>query len=143
LGFNPHGHVLVTDGCFPEKGLFRVAPTVKLKCLEKIFRSKILALLLAKGKITPDHINLLKSWKHSGFQVYCGPRILPREKTAMENLARYIIRASFSQERMTYLPEEARMIYRSKDTRREKAFAALDIGMAGGHPRPVAYFSTV
>ena len=29
---------------------------------------------------------------------YCGPRIHPRKKEAMENLARYIIRASFSQE---------------------------------------------
>ena len=44
----------------------------------------------------------------------------------MENLARYIIRASFSQERMTYLPEESRIIYRSKDNRQEKAFDALD-----------------
>ena len=44
----------------------------------------------------------------------------------MENLARYIIRASFSQERMTYLPEESRIIYRPKDNRQEKAFDALD-----------------
>jgi hypothetical protein len=126
LGFNPHGHVLVTDGCFPEKGLFKVAPAVKLKYLEKIFRSKVLTLLLFKGKITPDHINLLNSWKHSGFQVFCGPRILPRKKEAMENLARYIIWASFSQERMTYFLEpvvslkverESRIIYRSKDNR--------------------------
>ena len=42
------------------------------------------------------------------------------------NLARYIIRASFSQERMTYLPEESRITYRSKDNRKEKAFDALD-----------------
>ena len=63
LGFNPHGHDLVTDGCFPEKGLFKGAPTVKLKYLEKIFRSKILALLLAKGKITPDHIHLFGYYK--------------------------------------------------------------------------------
>jgi hypothetical protein len=91
-----------------------------------ISRSKVLTLLLSKGKITPDHINLLKSWKHSGFQVFCGPRIHPRKTEAMENLARYIIRASFSQERMTYLPEESRIIYRSKDKRQEKAFDALD-----------------
>ncbi|MFH0788111.1 MAG: hypothetical protein V2B13_10930 [Pseudomonadota bacterium] len=65
-------------------------------------------MLLAKGKITPDHINLMKSWRHFGFQVYCGPRINPRKKEAMENLARNIIRASFSQERLTYLP----IIYR-------------------------------
>jgi hypothetical protein len=83
-------------------------------------------LLLSKGKITPDHINLLKSWKHSGFQIFCGLRIHPRKKEAMENLTRYIIRASFSQERLTYLPEGSRIIYRSKDKRQEKAFDALD-----------------
>jgi putative transposase len=44
----------------------------------------------------------------------------------MENLARYITRASFSQERMTYLPEESPIIYRSKDNRQEKIFDALD-----------------
>jgi hypothetical protein len=37
LGFNPHGHVLITDGSFPEKGLFKVAPAVRLNYLEKIF----------------------------------------------------------------------------------------------------------
>ena len=74
--------------------------------------TQTISLLLSKGKITPDHINLLKSWRHSGFQVFCGPRIYQREKEAMENLARYIIRASFSQERMPYLPEESRIIYR-------------------------------
>jgi len=44
----------------------------------------------------------------------------------MENLARYIIRASFSQERLRYLPEESRIIYCSKDNRQEKVFDALD-----------------
>ena len=44
----------------------------------------------------------------------------------MENLARYIIRASFSQERMTYIPEEPKVIYQSKDGKEEKAFDALE-----------------
>jgi hypothetical protein len=43
----------------------------------------------------------------------------------MEHLARYIIRASFSQERMTCLPEESKVIYESKDGKREKVFEAL------------------
>jgi hypothetical protein len=102
-----------------------VAPTVKLKYLEKIFRSKIFTLLLAKGKITPDLIKLLKSWRHSGFQVFCGPRIHPRGKASMENLARYIIRASFSQERMIYPRDETGVRYLSKDNRQQKAFEAL------------------
>jgi len=44
----------------------------------------------------------------------------------MENLARYIIRTSFSQERMTYVPEESKVIYQSKDGKQEKAFDALE-----------------
>jgi hypothetical protein len=30
-----------------------------------------------------NHINLLKSWKYSEFQVFCDPLILPRGKEAM------------------------------------------------------------
>ena len=44
----------------------------------------------------------------------------------MENLARYIIRASFSQERMTYIPEESKVSYQSKDGKDEKIFDALE-----------------
>lgn len=50
------------------------------------------------------------------------PRILPRHAQSMENLARYIIRASFTQERMTYLPREARIIYESRDGKRNRTF---------------------
>jgi hypothetical protein len=46
---------------------------------------------------------MLRSWRHSGFQVFVGPRTPPREEEAMEKLARCIIRASFSQERMKKL----------------------------------------
>jgi len=38
----------------------------------------------------------------------------------------YLIRASFSQERMTYLPDESKVIYRSKDGKNEKDFDALE-----------------
>jgi len=38
LGFNPHCHVLVTDGGFYGRGIFRVAPPLDLKKLKAIFR---------------------------------------------------------------------------------------------------------
>jgi hypothetical protein len=44
----------------------------------------------------------------------------------MENLARYIIRASFSQERMTYIPDESKVLYCSKDGKKENIFDALE-----------------
>jgi len=44
----------------------------------------------------------------------------------MENLGRYSIRASFSQERMTYFPEDSKVVYRSKDGKEEKILDALE-----------------
>ncbi|MCX5847111.1 MAG: transposase [Deltaproteobacteria bacterium] len=135
LGFNPHCHILVTDGCFyGGKGMFRVAPPFDLKKLETIFRHKVFRMLLNKGKITEEMIRMISAWKHSGFHVFCGNRISPNDATAMENLARYIIRASFSQERMQYLDQEAKVVYTSKacpghrfgDSKSNKVFDALE-----------------
>jgi len=94
LGFNPHLHILGTDGGFYGEGMFRVAPRFETKHLEEIFRHKVFKMLLSKGKITQDLVSMLLSWRHSGFNVFCGPRIQPGDQQAMENLARYIIRAS-------------------------------------------------
>ncbi len=79
-------------------------------------------------------------WRHSGFNVYCGQTIWPDNDEGLENLARYIIRASFSSERMTYIPASetktgtAKIIYESKNLsptssgngRSSKTFDALD-----------------
>ena len=69
---------------------------------------------------------MLLSWRHSGFNVFCGPRIQPGDEKSIENLARYIIRASFSQERMSYVPEKAKVSYQSKDGKEEKVFDAME-----------------
>jgi hypothetical protein len=103
LGFNPHCHVLVTDGYFYDRGMFRVAPPLNLRMLEAIFRDKVFEMLLAKGRITRDLIAILSNWRHSGFQVFYGQRIFPHDETAMENLARYIIRASLVENALPHL----------------------------------------
>ena len=126
LGFNSHLHVLISDGCFYGQGMFRVAPRFETKQLEEVFRHKVFKMLFSKGKITEELIDMLMKWRHSGFNVHCGRRIQPGDEQAMENLARYIIRASFSQERMSYIPEESKVIYQSKDGKEEKILDALE-----------------
>jgi hypothetical protein len=126
LGFNPHTHVLISDGCFYKEGTFKVAPKLQMKVLEALFQHKVLKMLLNKGKINKELISLLLSWRHSGFNVFCGKRIYPGDERAMENLARYIIRASFSQERMTYLRDESKVVYQGKDAKKAKTFEALE-----------------
>jgi hypothetical protein len=48
LGFNPHCHVLCTDGYFDEKALFRVAPRFGPEGLKAIFEHKVFRMLLSK-----------------------------------------------------------------------------------------------
>lgn len=63
-------------------------------------------MLKAEGKINDTVIENMLSWRHSGFNVYCGSTIWPNNDNGLEDLARYIIRDCFSAERMTYLPEK-------------------------------------
>ena len=93
--YHPHLHILVSDGCFHSSGMFSVSPSLDTKSLEMMFRHNVLKMLLKKGKISRDPIALLDKSRHTGFNVFVRLRILPGDKTAMENLARYIIRASF------------------------------------------------
>lgn len=72
-------------------------------------------MFLNKVKVTEQMIQMLSVWKHSGFHVFCGNRITPHDDTAMENLARYITRASFFRENMTYLQDTLQVTYQSID----------------------------
>ena len=89
--------------------------------LEELFRYEVFNMLKAEGKINDVVIENMMNWYHSGFNVYCGNAIWPHNQEGLESLARYIIRASFSQERMTYVAANdscggvAKVIYQSKD----------------------------
>jgi len=92
----------------------------------KLFRGKVLAVLLHKRKMTSEIIRVLDGWRHSGFNVFAGERIQPRERKSLENLASYLIRATFSRKRMDYSPHEATVVYRAKDGQEKKAYDALE-----------------
>ena len=77
-----------------------------LEDLEEIFQYEVLKMLKKEGKINDAVIENMLSWRNSGFHVYIGDRIYPSDKTGLGNLARYIIRACFSQERMVYVPAD-------------------------------------
>jgi hypothetical protein len=118
--FNPLLHVPATDGCFYNDTAFRVCPPPDTAELERLFRYEVFKMLKSEGKINELIIENMVNWRHSGFNVYCGKPIWPRNQQGLENLARYIIRASFSQERMAYVAAQdssdglAKVIYNSK-----------------------------
>lgn len=85
-----------------------------------------------EGNVTDAVIDNMRFWHHSGFHVHIGERIRPDDEKGLETLARYIIRACFSQERMVYIPVRkskngtAKVIYTSKNGRTRQTFGALD-----------------
>ena len=90
-------HILAADGCFGGDGFFYV-PSIDIDTasIEKLFIHRIFKMLLVRGLITERAIELISTWKHTGFGTYCGKRINPKDARSREFLARYIIRASFS-----------------------------------------------
>jgi hypothetical protein len=85
-----------------------------------------------EGMITDFIIDNMMNWHHSGFNVYCGKTLWPDNEEGLKNLARHTIWASFSSERMMYIPTSetktgtARVIHKSKNDTSSKTFKALD-----------------
>jgi len=132
LNFNPHLHIIATDGCFGKDGSFMAGIVPNASHLEPLFRLEVLKMLKHEGKITDAVIENMDSWYHSGFHVFCGDAIRFDDEDGLERLAQYVIRAPISQERMLYIPAEltgsgvAQVIYTGKNSRVKEQFTALD-----------------
>jgi len=108
------GHAIASDGLFLKTGAFYVMPDVDLEPLEEIFRAKVFTMLKEEEKIDDDIIKKLMDWRHSGFSVHNKARIARDDEKGRVALAQYIIRNTFSLEKLTYNQEAGTVIYRSK-----------------------------
>ncbi|MDD5487134.1 MAG: transposase [Dehalococcoidales bacterium] len=132
LNFNPHLHIIATDGCFDQDGGFMVGAVPDASVLEGLFRLEVFNMLKKEGKITDLIIENMMGWHHSGFNVYCGEAIRPSDQEGIERLAQYIVRAPIAQERLFYIPASesndgvARVIYKGKNSGVRETFVALD-----------------
>jgi hypothetical protein len=89
-------------------------------------------MLKKEGVIDDTFIKMIMSWRYtSGFNVHNPVRIKPDDEQGMENLSQYIIRNTFSLEKLRYADGDASVIYRSKMThgtnkRNFQAFSPLE-----------------
>jgi hypothetical protein len=114
--FHPHLHAIVADGLFRKNGTFYVLLRCDMKQLEEIFRSRIPAMLKRKSKIADDIIQKHINWSSSGFSVYPGNRIARDDKADGEALAQCIMRNAFAEEKITFIEDTGRVLYRSAMT---------------------------
>ena len=61
-----------------------------LKPLEELFRAKVIRLLVEEKLLPPERVQVLYSWKHSGFNVHAGERVPPEAKADLEALTPWL-----------------------------------------------------
>ena len=130
LNFHPHIHAIATDGLFDRTGAFTPLPDAKLRPLRDLFRAKVFRLLVERKLLSPALVHKFMQWKHSGFNLFRGEPVAGTHRAKLEDLAQYILRHSFSVEKMTYIAPSSRVIYQSRlnpATRRNfEVFTATD-----------------
>jgi hypothetical protein len=110
--FNPHLHLLATDGTFLPDGTFVACPPVPEELLAERFRQAVLEHLVGAGAISEGLRSTLLGWKHSGFSVHNQVRVA--DAPGRSQLAGYMLRAPMALEKMTYDRATGTVIYRSK-----------------------------
>ena len=68
--------------------------------------------LREKELLSAERMQLIRSWRHSGFGVYVGEAIEAGNREALEHVARYLLRAPISLERLWYNPEASTVTIR-------------------------------
>ena len=81
---------------------------------ELLFRHKVFKLLKNNGLLSDERIELLMSWRHTGFSVDNSITVYPSDEQGLERLARYMIRSPVSLQRLNYLPETQKVLYQTK-----------------------------
>ena len=66
--------------------------------LEALFRHKVLHRLVALDKITSARVELVLSWKHSGFNIHRGRQIQPGDAQGQETRTAYLLHAPINQQ---------------------------------------------
>jgi len=92
-------------------------PKINISPAAELFRANVLSMLKEEGLIDETFISMIMWWRHtSGFSVDNSVCIARGDDKGGTNLAQYIIRSSFSTNKITYNDDSGMVIYRSRMT---------------------------
>ena len=114
LNVHPHAHCLASRGVWDEKGQWLPVPYVDTNAAEKLFAHKIFHLLKSKDLLSDERLELLLSFRNSGFSVDTSPTVWPQDTQGLERLCRYLLRCPVSLSRIHWTPGSKTLFYESK-----------------------------
>ena len=101
LHWHPHIHAIALNGLVPEDGSFSELPALDTNVLEQSFSEKVFSALLDRGLISDEIVESMKSWKHSGFNVYSAEPIGAEDERARLFLGRYLKKSPVAANRLS------------------------------------------
>jgi hypothetical protein len=111
LNCHSHCHACSTLGVFTRDGVFHAVPDdIEFTPLESLFREEVFKFLLKKDKVTPERVEMLRSWKRSGFHVDASRRVRADDRRALASLLEYMERAPVALSRLKY-QSDGRVLY--------------------------------
>ncbi len=141
--FHPHMHAIATDGAFTADGTFLCLPRIDNGLLLSTWQNKVLELFVAAGKIDPETVDQMRSWRHSGFSVDDSVYIAPSDSAGLQRLAEYILRCPFSLSRVVRLTDDGSVIYRAEKDHCRRFPGPASADLRGGPKRNFQVFSAL
>jgi hypothetical protein len=128
LRWHPHVHALASRGGWDGEGKWHAVPYVDEKAAELLFREKVISLLAGEDLLGSDRLELLDSWKsgHTGFSAHNRVTLSPGDGAGLERLARYLLRAPVSLERLELDGSVVHYRHKRATKRRGESFDAQD-----------------
>jgi len=120
-------HAIATRGGWDAEGSFVPMPFVSTTAAERLFRHKVITLLRDEDLLTEERIELLMSWRHSGFSAHNAVTVPLGDRDGIERLARYLLRAPVSLERLRVDRQARKVHYRSKGDHRGRAEEIFEV----------------
>jgi hypothetical protein len=100
--FHPHLHCLIAQGAWSEDGKFTAILTWDKEKIRQLFEAEVFKFLRLAGLLSKERMALIKSWRHSGFNVHLDRSLDARERDEITRLGRYLLRAPVTLNRVDY-----------------------------------------
>jgi hypothetical protein len=91
-------------------GVFHQISRIDDTRLAEIFAREVLSFLVGRELLSPEWMERLLSWPHTGFNVHS--RVRAKTKPEAERVGKYMIRPLLALERLTFLEPEGKVGYR-------------------------------
>ncbi|MFC1540218.1 hypothetical protein ACFL41_01860 [Gemmatimonadota bacterium] len=101
--------MILTGGSWDGGGVWKAVFGWDRPVLWELLQIEVFRFLRDRELLSAERIDLIRSWRHSGFDVFVGETIAPDDRRILEHVGRYLLRAPVSLERMRYDSQAARV----------------------------------